>query len=339
MAEEGLMGLLLPAACGGYGGSHLSAVAVVETLAAEGGNMGIALSLAVHLLVSRLISEFSQSGPAGVSLEKLARGETTVSLAVSEPGLGAHPKHLRTTARYADGSYILHGEKSYLTNGPIADQFLVFAVTAVEGERKRFGAFIVPKGAEGLSISEPMDFGFLRPSPHCTIKLENCRVPEANVLGEPGTAYETMAVPFREHEDVYLMGMICGGFKWCLEMLLGTVRGKVEGVKRDGKLLEALGETDSLIKSLDLITHEAASLLDHGAPSLVLQQSYSAFRSSAKHTLSIIEGIVAACALEPHPGLAVATNDLRRSLNIAQAIIRFKQRRIGEMLLSGKAPQ
>jgi hypothetical protein len=133
--------------------------------------------------------------------------------------------------------------------------------------------------------------------------------------------------------------MMCGGFKCCLEMLLGAVRGKGEKVNRDGGMLEALGETDSLIKSLDLITREAASMLDHRAPSLALQQSYSAFRSSARHTLSIIEGIVAECGLELHPGLAVATNDLCRSLDIAQSIIRLKQRRMGERLVSGKAPQ
>jgi acyl-CoA dehydrogenase len=77
----------------------------------------------------------------------------------------------------------------------------VFAITAEEAGRKRYSAFIVPRDTPGLTISEMPGFHALRPSRHCLLTLDGCLVPGSALLGEPGTAYDRMALPFRDIED------------------------------------------------------------------------------------------------------------------------------------------
>jgi len=123
------------------------------------------------------------------------------SVAISEPRVGAHPKLLTTRAVQDLDGYCISGEKAWVTNGPLADVFIVFAVTSVEGGRKRYGALLVPRDTSGLTIDEAPQYRALAPSRHCGLKLDCCRVPRSALLGRPSTAYETMALPFRDVED------------------------------------------------------------------------------------------------------------------------------------------
>ena len=83
-------------------------------------------------------------------LPRIAAGEVCTAIAISEPGAGAHPKHLKTTAESRGAGFVLRGRKAWVTNGPVADLFLVLAVVAVEDGRKRYGLFMVPKETAGL---------------------------------------------------------------------------------------------------------------------------------------------------------------------------------------------
>ena len=102
--------------------------------------------------------------------------EITLSLAISEPGTGAHPKYLQTSASREGDDWVLTGEKSFLTNGPLAALFVVLAVSATEGDKKRLTAFLVPRETPGLSLTDPIHLDFLKPSPHCGIRLDACRL-------------------------------------------------------------------------------------------------------------------------------------------------------------------
>jgi acyl-CoA dehydrogenase len=124
-----------------------------------------------------------------------------LSVAISEPKVGAHPKLLTTRAEVDGDGFRITGQKAWVSNGPSADAIIVFAITAVEAGRKRYSAFIVPRGTPGLSISEMPGFHALRPSRHCLLGLDGCLVPREAMLGEAGSAYERMALPFRDVED------------------------------------------------------------------------------------------------------------------------------------------
>ncbi len=120
-----------------------------------GGNLGMALSWMVHHLVAcyLLSGENTEGqGALGQLRKEMAPGDATVCFAVSEPKVGAHPKHMAATAKRINTGYVLNGEKTYLTNGPIARAFIVIAVTGVKKEKKRFSAFLVPKETKGLRV-------------------------------------------------------------------------------------------------------------------------------------------------------------------------------------------
>jgi acyl-CoA dehydrogenase len=124
-----------------------------------------------------------------------------LAVAISEPKVGAHPKLLTTRAERVGQRFRITGQKAWVSNGPSADAIIVFAITAEEAGRKRYSAFIVPRDTPGLTMSDMPGLDALRPSKHCLLTLDGCLVPEAAMLGPPGSAYERMALPFRDIED------------------------------------------------------------------------------------------------------------------------------------------
>ena len=179
---------------------------------------------------------------------------------MSEPGRGASPKALATKAQQQGESYLLTGEKTHLTNGPIADLFVVVAVTDDTSARKGFTAFMVPRGAQGLFVEPPMPLNFLKPSPHGGIQLNGCLIPKASVLGREGNAWEDMVVPLGETEDVVMMGPVLGGMAAQLDLLNSALRGH----STDRTLQGEWGALQALWQALRSIAYEAAGKLDRG---------------------------------------------------------------------------
>jgi acyl-CoA dehydrogenase len=252
MGEAGLLGLGIPAAYGGSGGDWLSIQAAGEAFVSGSRNMGLALSWLIHVLVSRFaVLGFGSTGQIGQWLPRLASGEITPSLAISEPGTGAHPKYLRTSAFREGEDWILNGEKSFLTNGPLAGLFVVLAVSATEDGKKQMTAFLVPRETPGLSLTDPLRLDFLKPSPHCGIRLEACRIASGQVLGSPGNAFERISKPFRDLEDVMLMGPVAGGMQVQMAALPALIAGQAIG-PTDG-LKTALGELQFRLDALRIL--------------------------------------------------------------------------------------
>jgi len=138
----------------------------------------------------------------------------TAAVAISEPRAGAHPKLLTTRAEPDGDGFRVSGEKAWVSNGPLADVFIVLAITAEQDGRKRYSALLVPRDAPGVVLKDTPAFDALRPSRHCGLVLENVRVPRTAVLGAEGTAYETMALPFRDIEDAVGTFTLLGAFRF-----------------------------------------------------------------------------------------------------------------------------
>ncbi|MSP00261.1 MAG: acyl-CoA dehydrogenase [Acetobacteraceae bacterium] len=155
----------------------------------------------------------------GSEAQKAAWLGRTAAVAISEPGVGAHPKQLTTRAeRFADG-WRISGEKAWCSNGPIADVLIVLAITAEEAGRKRYSMFLVPRGTPGLTLKDMPGFHALRPSRHCHVRLEGCEVPTTALLGSEGAAYDRMALPFRDVEDAVGTFGTLGAFRFLLNRL------------------------------------------------------------------------------------------------------------------------
>ena len=255
MGEAGLFRIGLDPAHGGSGAGYAAIAAAEAALIAGAASPGLGSAFGSHQMVARYFIE--RSGDADQRrrwLPALAEGRSTASVAISEPGAGAHPKLLRTTATREGDCWVLDGEKAYVTNGPIADLFVVLAITAIEDGRKRYSAFVVPQDAPGVERVAMAEMPALRPALHCGLRLTACRVPSANLLGPEGTAYETMALPFRDLEDAVGSAGTVGSFRALLRHLgaMGSA-GDAEELGAMAALVALMAEgSAALVAALDV---------------------------------------------------------------------------------------
>jgi len=336
MSQEKLLGVGIPEEYGGMGGNYLSIAIAGEAMVRRGHNMGLAVSWLIHELISRFVMlKFGNSRQKNKYLPEFANGELIASFAISEPGGGAHPKYLKTVAHEEGNGYVLSGEKYYLTNGPIADLFLVGAITGVKGTRKQFTLFIVPKGTAGLSLTEPMKLSFLRPSPHGGIVLRDCTVPSASILGKKGSAYDDIIIPFGELESILSMGPVVGGMEEELELLVNAIR--EQHIRADDDLKNGLGELKSLADTLDIMAYEAANMLDSDTTHPELHSVLLCSRNMAIRFQSQLDAIMSQANIKSDVELSLLANDLNHIVNMRKNTMAIKQRKLGESLLSGKA--
>jgi len=159
---------------------------------------------------------------AGTDAQRAAWRGKALAVAISEPKVGAHPKLLTTRAEQMATGYRITGQKAWVTNGPSAEAIIVLAITAEEAGRKRYSAFIVPRGTPGLTTEDMPGFHALRPSRHCLLTLAGVDVPASAMLGEPGVAYERLALTFRDVEDAVGTSGTLGALRYALAQCAGT---------------------------------------------------------------------------------------------------------------------
>lgn len=335
MARRGLMGWSIPAAFGGDGARFSDILPAVEAFVGEGGRPGLAHSWMVHLLVGKVLLAGAANGNQKKEiLPGMAAGKRTASIALSEPGAGSDPKRIRTTAVRKGRSYVLDGEKAWLTNGPLADLFIVFAVTGERGGRKAFTAFLVPRGANGLTVREMPALGYLRPSPHCEIRLEGCAVPETAILGRRDRAWEDLSKPFRVAEDVLLSGAILGGLDRQVSQAARSFQGSREKIDNDVK--ERFGGFAALLEAARRIARDAAGDLDGGQRGTDVEHRLVSFHLIAKTLQESLRGMIEKPAGGGRPGPDGIENDIARLIGLGMHASRARQRKWGETLLIGK---
>ncbi len=335
MARGGLLGWSIPAAYGGEGAGFSDILPAVEAFVAKGGRPGLALSWMVHLIVGRvLIAGFGNGTQKKGVLPGMASGKRTVSIALSEPGAGSDPKRIRTTAVKKGNSYVIDGEKAWLTNGPLADLFIVFAVTGERGGRKGFTAFLVPRENPGLIVREMPALGYLRPSPHCEIRLQGCSVPETAVLGRRGRAWEDLSKPFRVAEDVLLSGVILGGLDLELRQAAGSLRERRGEIEND--LKERVGGIAALLETARKVAQGAAWDFDGGKQGMDVEHGLVAFHLIAKTLQESLGGLLEEQASGRPAGPGAPGGDIARLIGLGMHASRARQRKWGDTLLSGK---
>ena len=333
MGGAGFLGLTIPQEYGGRSGGYLALAVAGEALVHHGGNLGLALSVAIHNIVARfLILGLGNDDQRSEYLPAMASGKITGSLAISEPETGAHPKYLKTTATREGDFFILNGEKTYLTNGPIADFYVVVAVTGMEQGRKQLGAFLVLRDTNGLTQTGPMALDFLRPSPHGGIRLENAAVPVSNALVQDGRAYESIIKPFREIEDAALMGPMVGGMARQLELAIQLIKDGKSSAKRRSE--DDRGRPSSHCPSGGILAYEAGAMLDN-PPHAEFLSLLLAGRDLSHRFQEEFAALIANAGVNPTAELESLTRDLTVTGNIARNVMLKKQTKMGQDLLTG----
>jgi isovaleryl-CoA dehydrogenase len=182
LAAAGLLGITIPDELGGVGSSLFASGLVLQALARH--NHAVALSWVAHEnLCLNNIYRHATPEQARRLVPALCAGTRVGGLALTEPGAGSDALGaMRTTARRDGDSYVLNGQKLYITNGPIADVLLVYARTDPSRGVKGISAFVVERPA--FRVAQKLTKMGFRGSPTAEIVFEDARVPAANLLGE-----------------------------------------------------------------------------------------------------------------------------------------------------------
>jgi acyl-CoA dehydrogenase len=333
MGEAGFFQIGIAKDFGGSGGGFRQLTEAGEVFVRSGYNMGLALSwLYQQIIAINLISGFGTEKQRGKYLPLMAQGKLIASFAVSEPKHGARPKFLTTTAVPDGKCYKLNGEKTYLTNGPVAGLFIVVAITGGEKEQKKFSAFLVADSNDGVNVSPQMKLDFLKHSPHGGIKLRECRVPASSMLGEKDTAYTNIVIPFSDVENIVMMGAATGGMgAELMDVILEIDKRRIN----DNKSLQSeIGELDSLLETMRAVAREAAQKLD--------QQDNTAvpltliFDELAEGFQSRISAVVKKWELKTKVHYNILQTDLNILRMLGKKNITGKKTKLGDELLHGK---
>jgi len=304
-----------------------------STIAQQTGSLGLALAWLLHEMLGRfVIGPNARIDGHRALLRMMAGGQRIVGLAVSEPEAGAHPKLLRCTARRHGDGWLLDGRKSWVSNGPAADVFIVLAVTGEAAGRKRFDAFVVERGQTGLLVQEAAAAA-LAPLGHASLTLEACAVSDACRLGTGGDAFDRIARPVRIVEDALLAATMCGAMQAELDTLAAWLR----DARPAPATARRLGALQLELVALQALADEAARHLERHGPDADLARLTVGARILFERWQSGFEAF-AATFDDFGDVLRRTASDLRTVLGIARSVGEARQLDAGSSLLQSRNP-
>jgi acyl-CoA dehydrogenase len=187
MGAAGWLAYAVPPPGASAEGLDLRSICILrECFAFHGGLSDFAF--AMQGLGSGAISLAASDALKAKYLPRVARGEAIAAFALSEPDSGSDVGAMAATARREGDHYVLDGTKTWISNGGIADFYVLFARTGEGSGTRGLSAFVVEAGAPGLAADERIDI--IAPHPMATLRLSGCRVPAANLLGAPGEGFK-----------------------------------------------------------------------------------------------------------------------------------------------------
>ncbi|AAP29228.1 MULTISPECIES: acyl-CoA dehydrogenase AcdA [Bacillus] len=189
MAELGLTGIPWPEEYGGIGSDYLAYVIAIEELSRVCASTGVTLS-AHTSLAGWPIFKFGTEEQKQTFLRPMAEGKKIGAYGLTEPGSGSDAGGMKTIAKRDGDHYVLNGSKIFITNGGIADIYVVFALTDPESKQRGTSAFIVESDTPGFSVGKKESKLGIRSSPTTEIMFEDCRIPVENLLGEEGQGFK-----------------------------------------------------------------------------------------------------------------------------------------------------
>jgi butyryl-CoA dehydrogenase len=189
LAELGLMGVAVPEEWGGAGMDTVSYALAMEEISRACASTGVIMSVNNSLVCDPLL-HFGTEAQKKEWLIPLAHGQKLGCFALSEPDAGSDAAGLKTMARKQGDRYVLDGTKNFITNGPVADVAILFAVTDASKAHKGISAFIVPTNSTGLTMGRPDDKLGIRGAPSSQIFLSDCSLPMESLLGAEGDGFK-----------------------------------------------------------------------------------------------------------------------------------------------------
>ena len=264
MAKIGFLGIPVPKEYGGQGCDPLAYAMCVEELSKVCGTTGVIVSAHTSLCCDP-IQTYGTEEQKQKYLIPLAKGEKLGAFGLTEPGAGTDAQGQQTKAVLRGDHYILNGTKIFITNGGVADTYVIFAMTDKSKGTKGISAFIVEKDFEGFSIGKKELKMGIRGSSTTELVFENCKVPKENLLGKEGKGFGIA------------MGTLDGGRIGIAAQALGIAQGALDETvayvkerKQFGRSISAFQNTrfqlaglKTRIEAARLLVYRAAYAKDH----------------------------------------------------------------------------
>ena len=218
MGDLGILGITVADEFGGSDMGYLAHVVAMEEISRASASVGLSYGAHSNLCVNQ-IHKNGTSQQKKTYLPKLCSGEHIGALAMSEPGAGSDVVSMKLKAEKQGDVYILNGNKMWITNGPDADTYVIYAKTDSNAGSRGMTAFIVERGFSGFSQAQKLDKLGMRGSNTCELIFEDCEVPAVNILGREGEGVGVLMSGL-DYERTVLSGGPLGIMQACMDIVV-----------------------------------------------------------------------------------------------------------------------
>jgi len=292
---QGFMGIEIPEAYGGSGGTFFMSVLAIEEFSRVDASAAVIIDVQ-NTLVSNAVMRWGSEAQKKTYLPRLAQ-DTVGAYALSEPNAGSDAFALEARAKEDGDHFVLNGRKLWITNAKEAGLFIVFATVNRDLGYKGITAFLVEKAAPGFTVGKKEDKLGIRASSTCELILEDCLVPKANVLGEVGKGYKVAIETLNEGRigiGAQMVGVASGALEHA--MRYAAERKQFGKPIADFQAIQfQLARLATEVEAARLMTYNAARLKDAHLP-------FAKEAAMAKYFTSEVAERVATEALEVYGG-------------------------------------
>jgi len=222
MGDLGVLGVTVSEEYGGSNMGYLAHVIAMEEISRASASVGLSYGAHSNLCVNQIFKNGTEAQKSAY-LPKLCSGEHVGALAMSEPGAGSDVVSMKLNAEKKGDVYVLNGNKMWITNGPDADTYVIYARTDATAGSRGITAFIVERDFAGFSRSPKLDKLGMRGSNTCELVFEDCEVPAINILGRAGEGVSVLMSGL-DYERTVLSGGPLGIMQACLDIVVPYVQ-------------------------------------------------------------------------------------------------------------------
>lgn len=265
MGELGLHGITVAEEYDGVNLGYLAHVLVMEQVSRASASVGLSYGAHSNLCINQIHRHGTPDQKARY-LPDLVSGKHVGALAMSEPGAGSDVVSMRLTAERDGDHFVLNGNKMWITNGPDADTFVIYAKTNASAGPKGISAFIVEAGTKGFTTAQKLDKLGMRGSSTCELVFDNSRIPQENLLG-PLHGGVKVLMSGLDYERVVLAAGPLGIMQACMDVVLPYVRERKQFGQAIGEFQLVQGKLADMytrLASSRALVYSVASACDAG---------------------------------------------------------------------------
>ena len=318
MAKYGFMGIPVPKEYGGQGCDPLTYVMCVEELSKVCATTGVVVSAHTSLCIDPIMT-YGTEEQKQKYVRPLATGEKLGAFALTEPGAGTDAQGAQTKAVLDGDEWVLNGSKCFITNGKVADVYIVIAITSITEDKrgrkkKNFSAFIVEKGAPGFSFGTKEKKMGIRGSATYELIFTDCRIPKENILGQQGKGFG-IAMHTLDGGRIGIAAQALGLAEGALERTVEYVQER----KQFGRTIGQFQNTQFQLADMATKVEAAKMLVYKAAKAKETQKTYSVEAAQAKLYAAEVAMEVTTKAVQLHGGYGyIREYDVERMMRDAK---------------------